>query len=104
MKRPIQDVAGRPREREVRPDVAGRIILRRTSDLESCCHMFRDSMTTASEEASLIEDFRDFLAGDEDFDSVGRPEPDPIFRERLRRKVWRQFVVSQLGSTGGNIH
>jgi len=104
MKRPIQDVAGRPKVRDAQPDVAGRMISRNAIDLESYCHGFRDPIPTAADDAMLIEDFRDFLAEDEGFDSERLPSPDPIFRDRLRRRLWRNFVISHLGRAGEKFH
>ena len=46
-------------------------------------------------DATLADDFADFLAptpeGMEDL-----PPPDPIFRERLRRRLWRMYVQTHL--------
>jgi hypothetical protein len=61
-------------------------------------------MPTATDDATLIEDFRDFLAGNEAFDAIMLPAPDPIFSERLRRRLWRNFVVSRLGNGGKEAH
>ena len=108
MKRPFQDVAGRPKVRDCLPDVAGRMVSRRTLDLElyvhSYCHVLRDPLPTAADDAMLIEDFRDFVAGDEGADSERLPPPDPIFRDRLRRRLWRNFVHSHLGKAGEKVH
>ena len=108
MKRPLQDVAGRPKVRDSVPDVAGRMVSPRTLDFDlhrqSYCHVLRDPLPTAADDATLIEDFRDFLAGDEGSDSERLPPPDPIFRDRLRRRLWRNFVHSQLGKSGEKFH
>jgi len=104
MKRQVQDVAGRPRVRDARSDVAGRTIMRSAIALESYCHVLRDPAPAANQDAMLIEDFRDFLAADEGLEARSRLAPDPVFKERLRRRVWRNFVISQLGNDGTRFH
>jgi hypothetical protein len=108
MKRPLQDVAGRPKVRDALPDVAGRMVSPGTLDLDwqvqSYCHVLRDPLPTAADDATLIEDFRDFLAGDDGSDSERLPLPDPIFRDRLRRRLWINFVHSHLGKAGEKLH
>jgi hypothetical protein len=61
-------------------------------------------MPTAIDDATLIEEFREFLTGNEGFDAIGSPVPDPIFSERLRRRLWRNFVLSHLRSGGKKTH
>jgi hypothetical protein len=104
MKRQVQDVAGRPRVRDARSDVTGRTIMRSAIALESYCHVLRDPVPAADPDAMLIEDFRDFLAADEGLEARSRLAPDPVFQERLRRRVWRNFVISQLGTAGTRSH
>ena len=85
MKRPSQDVAGRPRVRNVRPDVAGRSFSRHQVDYPSYCRALYDPASTAVDDAALIEDFTEFIGGDEYFETGKLPAPDPVFQERLRR-------------------
>jgi len=104
MKRPSQDVAGRPRVHPARSNVAGRSISQHSNDLASVCHVIRDPMPSAIDDATLIEEFREFLTGNEGFDAIGWPAPDPIFSERLRRRLWRNFVHSYLSNGGKETH
>jgi hypothetical protein len=32
------------------------------------------------------------------------PAPDPVFQERLRRRLWRSYVVSHLSNAGKETH
>jgi len=104
MKRPSQDVAGRPRVRNVRPDVAGRSISSSQVELTSYCRALYDPASTAVDDAALIEDFTEFIGGDEYFETGKLPAPDPVFQERLRRRLWRSYVVSYLRNAGKEIH
>ena len=104
MKRPSQDVAGRPRVHLARSNVAGRSISRNSNELASVCHVFRDPMPSAIDDATLIEEFGEFLTGNEGFDGIGLPAPDPLFGERLRRRLWKNFVLSYLGNGGKETH
>jgi hypothetical protein len=104
MKRPSQDLAGGPKIRDVRPDVAGQSISRDAGDVASYCHALRDSMSSAADHAALIEDFADFLVGDEGFEAGRLPAADRVFRERLRRRLWRHYVVSNLRNVGKKAH
>jgi len=104
MKRPSEDVAGRPKVRDAGPDVAGQSISSNSIDGASHCHDLYDPMSTAADDAALIEDFADFLGCDEDFEAGGLPAPDPVFKERLRRRLWRHYVVSHLRNAGKEPH
>lgn len=93
MKRPVQEVAGGPRFRARRDDVAGRsrldAVARRT-DLQGV------GPSITAEDAALFEDFVEFLS-DEDALEIGPGSiPDPIFQERLRGRLWRNLVMSRL--------
>lgn len=104
MKRPGHDVAGRPRVCDPEPDVAGRPIssnaIGRTS-FGDVLHILRSSRT---DDAELIEDFADFLARDEDCRAEELPAADALFSERLRRRLWKNFVISQLRNVGKETH
>lgn len=105
MKRPSQDVAGRPRGRNVRPDVAGRSISSSQIELTSSyCRALYDPASAAVDDAALIEDFTEFIGGDEYFETGKLAAPDPVFQERLRRRLWRSYVVSYLRNAGKEIH
>jgi hypothetical protein len=58
----------------------------------------REGAQLASEESQLQADFAEFLSGGEVSD--GLPGPDPVFRERLRRQLWRQHVMTHLRDAG----
>jgi hypothetical protein len=58
----------------------------------------------ATEEADLLNDFADFMSGEEELDLGLLPAPDATFRERLRRRLWRSFVLSYLRGGGKASH
>jgi hypothetical protein len=107
MKRPNQDVAGRPRVHHAKPDVAGRsAISRKAIDLAAYRQHrqdLRDPMSTAADDAVLLEEFMDFLDGDDDFETATMSAPDPVFRERLRSRLWLNFVLAR-SRNGGDTH
>ena len=51
-------------------------------------------------DAELIADFTDFMQGDASFDDGTLAPPDPVFREKLRRRLWRTHVHVNLRDTG----
>lgn len=104
MKRPNQDVAGRPRVRDGRLDLLGPLAGRRATDNVSYCRGLHDPLSTAAAEAALIDDFADFLVDDEARDAEPLPTADPAFEERLRRRLWRSFMASHLCDAGKEIH
>lgn len=104
MKRPSQDVAGRPKIRDARPDVAGRSLSRNQIGLASYCRVLHDPASTASNDAALIEDFADFLGGGGDLEAEEGVGPDPVFQERLRRRLWRNYVVSHFRNAEKETH
>lgn len=103
MKRSNADVIGRPRLVNLRSDVAGARLSFPNSDVASFRHTFDDPMGSAREETQLLADFADFMTGDAQFESGELPLPDPVFRERLRRRLWRTHVMTHLGD-GGETH
>ena len=56
------------------------------------CHELDDLRATLTDDASLIADFTDFLAADEEGPGNAGFRPDPEFRERLRSRLWRNHV------------
>lgn len=107
MKRPSQDVAGRPKGRSGRrPDVAGSPISRTASDVVArhCDVLLHTPLSSFADEAGLISDFADFLAGDEGFEAGSPNAPDPVFMERFRRRLWRHYIVSHRRNAGRATH
>ena len=81
-------------------DVAGGVQPR---DVDSCGFELAgkdvcEGKSLASGESELQADFAEFLSegGAQD----GLPGPDPVFRERLRRQLWRQHVMTNLRDAG----
>ena len=102
MKRPSQDVAGRPRIHESRPDVAGRPAVSRSVIDPAAFHRdFHDRTSTGADDAVLMEEFVEFLGGEDDFEVGEVLAPDPVFRERLRSRLWRNYVLAVLRRGGG---
>jgi hypothetical protein len=60
-------------------------------------------MATAFAEAALVEDFIDFLEDECDLTEFIAREPDPVFRERLRRRLWQSLGFG-LSAQGLDIH
>ena len=100
MKRPNEDVIGRPRLRNLESDVAGASMLPPIPDVASFRHALNDPMGTAQDDEQLLAEFEDFMTGDSQLESLGLPLPDPIFRERLRRRLWRTHVMTHLRNRG----
>lgn len=103
MKRASDDVVGRPEVRDFRQDVAGAPIALRSVDVASFRHAVDGPMGTADFDAELMAEFAEFMDGDQDFERAELPDPDPDFRERLRRRLWRAHVLANLRE-GGEIH
>jgi hypothetical protein len=109
MKRSNEDVVGRPKLSDPHRDVAGLSPLAGSKgsqpilDVASFRHALDDPMGTAMDDADLIADFAEFMAGDASPASNVLLEPDPDFRERLRRRLWRTHVVTHLRD-GGETH
>ena len=111
MKRSIGDVVGRPRVNAGRDarreDVAGMSASALHLDVASFRHAFPqaldDPMGTAESDADLMADFADFMSGGDAIDDGTVPAPDPIFREQLRRRLWRTHVHTHLRD-GGETH
>ena len=103
MKRTNEDVVGRPRMREMRRDVAGVSIAPPILEVASFRHALDDPMGTEQSDARLLADFEEFMSGDTEIESGELPPPDPVFRERLRRRLWRTHVMTHLRD-GGETH
>lgn len=92
MKRPAYDVMGLPTARTRIDDVAGRPL--RISPLDVASFRVADPRSADGEsDSELLADFADFMAGDDALLAGEIPAPDPIYRERLRRSLWRTFVM-----------
>ena len=103
MKRANDDVIGRPEERDFRQDVAGAPIAPPLIDVASFRHALDDPMGPGESDAELMAEFAEFMDGDQDFEFSELTEPDPDFRERLRRRLWRAHVLANLRE-GGEIN
>ena len=92
MKRTRQDVVGRPTVTSSgSSDVAGASTTRGLSGVAGVLDVMRDACVS---DASVVEEFAEFLAGDEALDMPPFPAADPIFRERLRRRLWRMHLLT----------
>jgi len=80
----------------LRPAVAGRPSSNPTLDVFSIVSSTYDPIVVAAAEAELMADFADFMNGEDELDSGLLPTPDPTFKERLRRRLWRTFLMSYL--------
>jgi len=95
MKRFADDVVGRPVLRTPRRDVAGAPIHSPVVDVASYLNAFDATPDPADFDSALAADFADFLAPELEEDDELQP-PDPLFRERLRRQLWRVYVQTHL--------
>ena len=108
MKRGSEDVVGRPKAAGGVGEVAGlalsvtRAGVQR-EEVASFKHALNDPMGTVIAVEDLMADFEDFMSGDLCFSSGELPPPDPVFRERLRRRLWRTHVIANLRD-GGDTH
>ncbi len=98
MKRSSHEVAGGPRLGSVQPAVASRRAPNATKVVvsPSSISATHPMARVAADDAALLRDFVDFMGGDEDLDPGLLAAPNPTFRERLRRRLWRTFVMTYL--------
>jgi hypothetical protein len=94
MKRTSQVVAGGPTVAETvveegSPDVAGASTQRAVSPVA----LSVDGSGDVSD-AALREEFAEFLSGDGAVETLTLPVADPIFRERLRRRLWQIHLLT----------
>jgi len=104
MKRIDGDVVGRPRTNGLRRNVAGIGLPRFPEGVASFWHALEDPMGTGRRLADLQWDFDDFMTSCEaTLDGGELAIPDPVFRERLRRRLWRTQLMT-LGPDRGETH
>ena len=88
MKRPNPEVSGLPKRLGSWADVAGRRLRPAT---EVATHRLEPSVRR---DAALIENFADFLDGEDETENATLAFWDVSFMERLRRRLWRNFVLA----------
>lgn len=102
MKRNPLDPVGRPNSgglsEKSRPDVLGRPRVVPIQDVAS----YLDAKLGAGEsDASMVREFAEFLSGASYPESPLFPmhgtqtRPDPLFEQRLRRRLWRMHLLAQ---------
>lgn len=92
MKRTHQDYVGRPLTDKPRPDVVGRPISLAPADVAS----FLDARAERSEsDERMVSEFAEFLSGFADPEAPILPDADPVFQERLRRRLWRLHLLAR---------
>jgi hypothetical protein len=86
------------RELEHRKEQEGAFVprLRRVRDVTAYVRMLGDEIEGDGKgsRSALTEDFADFLAGGSAVDRDLVP-PSPIFREQLRRRLWRLHTLTR---------
>jgi hypothetical protein len=92
MKRILQDYVGRPMSEKQTPDVVGRPSTRSVMDFASFLSVERDA---ADSDAGIVNEFAEFLAGPADLNEPVSGRPDPVFKERLRRRLWRLHLLTR---------
>jgi len=95
MKRILQDYLGRPVLEKPQPDVIGRpAVTRAVADVASFLDDARGGR--ADSNAQIVSEFAEFLAGPEASDARAPSAGiDPVFKERLRRRLWRLHLLIQ---------
>ena len=96
MTRTSEDRMGSRKVRNRRRDVAANSAPR--GPLDAACLGFasRDSVATMTGDTALLEKFMDLRSGEEAREDAARRGPAPVFRERLRRRLWRMLGISGL--------
>ena len=61
--------------------------------------MLDDPLGVHQSDSELLADFSDFMQGDTVFEDGCPSPPDPAFRDRLRRRIWRTHVHANLRDT-----
>ena len=92
MKRMAQDYAGRPMPLKRRSDVLGRSITPVIADVAS----FLDAGGADDDtDAQTSNEFAEFMSTPMGGDISIQALTDPVFKERLRRRLWRLHLISQ---------
>ena len=68
-------------------------------DVATFRRVIDDPLGVHQSDAELLADFTDFMQGDASFDDGSLAPPDPSFRDRLRRRLWRTHVQVNLRDT-----
>lgn len=68
---------------------------RRPRSLISTAVSAAEAIRSAGFRGTRARDFEDFVAGDRGWTASLMPLPDPSFRERLRRRLWRIQVLTR---------
>jgi len=100
MKRTNEGVVGWRRASDFGFDVAGSPLHQAKMDVASFRHALNDPLATRESDADLLAEFEDFMSGDESFMDGTLPVPDPVFQERLRRRLWQMQLVTQQPDSG----
>ena len=93
MKRSNREVAGGPMNRAARSDVAGRSIVGGRGEVLTIPSAAEPSSVLAVE-ANLLAGFAEFMSVEEALPASSPGPSDSTFKERLRRRIWRTFVLS----------
>jgi hypothetical protein len=96
MKRFQAEVAGLSRPREALRDVAGVTTCPPVSEIASGLAAVSNSLDVAGGSVATVEEFVEFLLG-RATDGIDLPDADPVFREALRRRLWRIHVMRRPG-------
>ncbi len=96
MKRTTQDYAGRPVSAKVRPAVMGGPVPFVATDVTSFLDARRGlGGHFVDSDEGIMDEFAEFLSENDATDCVPLTNPDPDFRERLRRRLWRLHLIAQ---------
>lgn len=104
MKRSVQEVMGWPMLRNLHTDVAGGKARPASLDVASDRAPVREGYgPMPARDAELMTEFAEFMRGDEGGFAGAATEPNPDFRERLRRQLWRNHVFARVWD-GDRLH
>jgi len=100
-----QEVAGGRRLREEESPVAGQPASSAVREVATASFVVRGpAAKLVADEAELLADFADFMSGEEELELGLVPTPDPTFKERLRRRLWRVFIMTSIRGGGDTSH
>lgn len=100
MKRPNEDVVGLRRASDLSFDVARGPLHQAKMDVASFRHALKDPLATRESDADLLAEFEDFISGGESDTDETVSVPDPGFKARLRRRLWRAHLLTQQRQIG----
>ncbi len=76
----------------------------RTDDVASFRNAKGRNAAGTGRDRVLMAEFDDFMRADDELASDVMPQPSPVFRERLRQRLWRAHVITHVAPSGRELH